>query len=477
MALQDVILTIDDPGIGRAVDARVIPWLIGTADQGSTTVAASFGRPTEVIDTYGGGPLVVAAAHVLRKGGRPVRLLRVPSNADASIGAVTQVGAGPVMTVTGTVNDEYAVRAEVTRAGGEDVGRIRYTLDAYDEDQFPATFVGDFTIDLAAGEVILVGTGMTLVFGVAVDLVLGTTYSFTTTPPHYGATDIATAFTIIEASGLSWRFASFIGHATTIATALTDLAAIRSGIEALFAEHRYVLGMGGVGRDNPAVTIAAYDFVSIDVSTQFGHEFVLASVPIAGRVVSKVSKMVVAAARAAASFISTDLSRTATGPLKDVVGIDHDEFILASGLDDERISTSRTYVEQPGFYFSNIYMASLVTSDFQFWQHALTMRIGCQVVFDRMFKYLSASLRTAAGGVLDAADAADIDADVNQGLTDALLRPLNAEGNRGHASAAIFAVDDDVDVLTSGELTGELAVQPLFYPKIIRVRLGFRRIL
>lgn len=479
---QNVSFSIDDPGIGQAVDARIIPILIGTATAGSTTEIKSFSKVSEAITEYTSGPLAEALAAMLARGGRPVRALRVNGSIAATTSAVTEAGPnGPNMTVTGTPRDAYNVRVEVVKAGVGGTARVKYTLDAWDEKRFAATFTEEITTTVNGmnHEVALTGTGLTVSWVTADgNLVVGTTYSFTTTAPHFQAAEVTTAYDLIDVYPLPWRFISLVGDPATIAAANTLNATLKTRHEALFNLHKYVLAMTSVSRDTTTNVIATgSSLVSRDIAPLYGMAYMVSSVPIAGRSVARFSATVPAAIRAAASRISTDLSRAASGALSGVLGVTYDEFNDADGISDLKIGVFRSWPDKPGFYFDNVYLASPTNSDFRYWQHGLVMKIACATVYDRMWKYLSASLRTGAGGTVDAADAKDIEADVLDGIDVALVQPNNEEGTRGHISARQFFIDRTVDLLSTQELVGELAIQPLGYPKLITVRLGYKKIL
>ena len=95
--------------------------------------------------------------------------------------------------------------------------------------------------------------------------------------------------------------------------------------------------------------------------------------PFVGWATPKRPSTYVVAARAAASLISTDLARTATGPVPSVVAISHDEF-QTEVMDAAGFSTLRTFQGQEGFWITNARLKSPAGSDFEFWQHWIAER-------------------------------------------------------------------------------------------------------
>src|SRR5690625_4977276 len=112
--------------------------IVGPADSGPANQPAAFGRLNPIIETYGGGPLVEAAAYALERYGRPVLLVRTDSDPGSypADDAVDFEGDG-TSTITvddqGTApNDDYECVIEVIKGGtiGMDGITFRWSLDA-----------------------------------------------------------------------------------------------------------------------------------------------------------------------------------------------------------------------------------------------------------------------------------------------------------------------------------------------------------
>jgi hypothetical protein len=181
----------------------------------------------------------------------------------------------------------------------------------------------------------------------------------------------------------------------------------------------------------------------------------------------------VAAARAAASLISTDLARFASGALTGVTAISFDEF-KQGVIDDAKFGSLRTFQGVEGFYITNARLKSPIGSDFEFWQHGRIMDEACRILYQAQLRFLSAGVRTNNGtGTIDERDAVRIEKEVTAQLEAVLLQPKNAEGFSGHVSALSYRVSRTQNVLTTKVLATELAIRPLGYPKTITTTVGY----
>jgi len=303
----------------------------------------------------------------------------------------------------------------------------------------------------------------------------GDVYTFETTAPPIATADI----TAIATNNLLLPYLSqfdFVALAGTPATctladALADvLDPVLSALESSGQRKPGILGAGEAGG-----TIGDYAVVSSRLCGMYGEAGVTSPLPITGLGVEQVGAHVPLVARVAGNLISTDPIRVASGPLASVQWITHDEFVEQS-IDDDRVGTLRTWPGNRGFYVTNAWMQSAANSSIRYFQHALVLARACTVAAAAQARYIGASIRTGAGGVVAEADALAIERDVFNQLAAALLQPKNAEGTKGHVSALSYTIDRSVSLLSTERIEAELSIQPLGYPRTITTTVGFRAI-
>jgi hypothetical protein len=125
------------------------------------------------------------------------KIIAVPATAtNGSSSAVTQSGAGPLVTLSGNPLCHYKIKVEILLGGARGTATFRYSLD----DGY--TWSG--TIATAATYLMYDGsfsTGVTLNFATGTNYVLGEIYSATSTGPTVSTTNLGTAMTALRASG------------------------------------------------------------------------------------------------------------------------------------------------------------------------------------------------------------------------------------------------------------------------------------
>lgn len=118
---------------GAGAGQRII--MMGYSSGGRAAASAAPERyltSANLESTRGNGLLIEVAAKVLAaKGDQLITALEATSA--GTIGAVSQTGSGPLITVAGTVRGKFSVRVKVTKAGTTDGGaaRVKIALDGY----------------------------------------------------------------------------------------------------------------------------------------------------------------------------------------------------------------------------------------------------------------------------------------------------------------------------------------------------------
>lgn len=472
MAIPSITQTIRDPGLATTPAAITNFLFLGCAEKGSTTAVTAFANPGDVIDTYGQGPLSEDLCYFLALAGGPVYGLRLAGSVAATKSSVTvartSTSTGTVA-LTGTALDTYDAKVEIRSTGALGVAQFRYTLDG------GLTYSGDIIVP-SGGSYTLANTGIGLTFTAnsgPIILEKGDTFSFTTTEPTFGTTDLATGMDAVKADNTPLAAIILSGQFATASSAATVAAAMAVHASALFQLYRPVRFMMDAGDEAVATVKTAFAAFSSDRASLGYRRCALTSAkPIIGRGSPKCSVVRALAARAGASLLSTDLAWYSAGALAGCQSITHNEY-LSELMDIDGFSTLRTHQGIPGFFPTNVRLRSAPGSDYQYWQHGRVMDAATTTAYIALLPYLSSSVRTIAGGKIDPRDAGSWEAKVYDALRTVLLDPDNAQGTQGHVSALDVAIDRNNNVLASGTVKVKVAIQPLGYAKYIVNELSF----
>lgn len=440
---------------------------LGTCQKGSTTAISAFSSPGDVIDTFGDGPLSEDLCYFLAIAGGPVYGLRLTGSVAATTSSVSVTRAASATgtcAVSGTALDSYDARVEIKLTGTPGTSQFRYSLD------------GGFTfspqiITPSGGTYALPNTGLTLTFANSVDK--GDVFTFTTTEPGFGTTDLATGMAVVQADNTPIAAIILSGMFPTSSAAATVAAAMATQASSLFQLYRPIRFMMDGGDDVVATTKTSFAaFVSERAAVCYRRETLTSAKPIVGRGSPKCSTVRGLAARAGAQLISTDLAWFSLGAIPGCQAITHNEY-LTELMDTAGFSTLRTHQGIPGFYPTNVRLMSAPGSDYQFWQHGRVMDVATSTAYIALLPFLSSSVRTVAGGKIDPRDAGAWEAKVRDALRTVLQDPDNAQGTSGHVSALDVAIDRNNNILASGVVKVKVAIQPLGYAKFITNELSF----
>jgi hypothetical protein len=481
MTFPSQTLTVRDPGIGVTAQASGAPVLSGIAHGGSTStgVLASISDPGQIRAQIGYGQLAEDVALALQKFGGPVFYV-IHSSAQSvtlTTAAMTQTGSvsPPAVTVSGSPNDYYNLRVEVMVGGTRGTATFRFSLDAWDANYAPFT---QSAVRATAATYAIANSGLTLNFP-AGTYVAGDVYSLSTVPQEVGSTDLSAVATVLENAAATNFFLWLVSGMQPDATTGASLAAALSGyLTTLTNSFRYVRAFLDVGSIDTAANVktAAAGWTSNRVSPAYGYVIraVADGMAFEGWSYRKCSCSAGIGVRAMSELISSDLSRTAAGADEGVVKIVLDGFYDQT-VDAAQISTMRTWAGIPGFYIANAKLKCSFGSDFTDLQFGRVMDVACRTTYEALFPFQSASfrVRTDGTGQIDPRDAKQVEAPVNNSLADNLLRQNNARGIPGHVSAVNYAVDLTVNLLTTGQLKGTVAIVPLGYAKTIATDLFF----
>lgn len=443
---------------------------MGVAQKGPTNAVSAFSSPGDVIDTFGQGPLSEDLCYYLAIAGGPVYGVRLTGSTAASNSSVTPTRVASstgTIAVSGSALDSYEGRVEIRVTGALGAAQFRYSLDG------GYTYSAQIIVP-SGGTYALTDSGLTLTFaGSGSAFEKGDVFTFTTTEATYSTTDLNTGMDVVKADNTPIAAIILSGVFATASASATVAAAMSVHASALFQLYRPIRWMQDAGNDVVATTKTGFAaFSSERSSICYGRAVCTSGKPIVGRGSPKCSIVRPLAGRAGANLISTDLAWFSLGALPGVQAITHNDY-LQQLMDLDGYTTLRTHQGEPGFFPTNIRLKSASGSDYQFWQHGRVMDVMTTTAYRALLPFLSSSVRTVGGGVIDPRDAGAWEAKVYDALRTNLLDPDNAQGTQGHASALDVSIDRRNNVLSSGTVKVKSACQPLGYAKQIENELSF----
>lgn len=475
MALPGITNTALDNQLGVTQPATSTPHVIGvgsgaTLALNTPTLVANQRHWLELTGNDRESPLADAVGYALDNAGGPVVVTRATAGVAAVMSAVAQSGAGPVITEDSPTNspkNTYEVIVEITKAGALATSEYRYTLD--NGANWTPSFVTAATIALGTS-----GISLDMAAGT---YVLGERYSFTTTAPHFDATNLNTALTAAQlaTATLDWDFYALAGQPATAAAGVLLFSALATFLNSeSTGPDRYYRAMMNGGTNNAAATLTAYNAVnSTRILVAYLTGNAPAPFPVLGR--GRATKMPLVngvLARAAGNLMSTDLAQVAgaqsVGALVGFTSIEHNEFLAESGLDAAKITTARTYPNTTGFFLTNAWLKSAAGSDYEYWQHGRIIDEAMTVVAQQHTQLLHRNfeVKNDGTGSFTEASAQEIEKIVQRALDQVIgsgardIGPTTISGKRGHVSEQRYQVDRTNNVLTTKTLQASWAAVP-----------------
>jgi hypothetical protein len=309
---------------------------------------------------------------------------------------------------------------------------------------------------------------------------LGDTHTWTSTAPHYTTTNLGAAVTALLAQlgtkklrkvALAGKHASGAAAATMAAAAATHAATLESRFQ-------FTRWMMDAGTDTAAAVLTAFAAFADDrVAVAFGNADLIGLGGIVGMGSPQYPTLNAVFERAVKADLSENLGRFASGPLRGVLAISHDEDKAIAFSESDRITTLRTHPATTGFYVTNGYLKSPSGSDFLYWDWGITIDEICSVTHKALQRWVLAKLRSLKDGTgkLDPRDAARVEGSVQPALKAALRDPTNIEGFQGHVTDIKFAANQSNDYLSTRTLRGSTAALPMSPAEGIVTDIGFAR--
>jgi hypothetical protein len=474
MPLYGQTITVNDPGLGLVEPAPTTPLVMGCSQSGTVTELVTCANKNAAITAFGQGPLTECICHILDVSGGPVHGVRLTGSVAGTASAVTPVLVGAAtgtITVAGAPFDSYEVIIEITASGTLGTGEFMYSLDDGN------TYSEELLIP-AGATFAIPNTNLTLTFvpGAGADFYDdGDVHWFDCVAPMYAAADILAGVTALLAlpATTEWAFIAMAGESTSAANAATLFAAYETHAATMTGAFRFCRWIVDAGSDTAAAVRTAMAAVSnARINVCYDRADTATGKAFGGWGQPSFPLVYNVAARAARELLSTDLGRVASGSLDGVTAIDHDEYV-SQNLDNDKITTARTWPGRAGFYLTRGRLKCAAGSDFQDWQLGRIMDVACRRVYLTQQNFIGVGVRTNSDGTIDERDALRLETRGVEPLRADLTQPDNAEGTRGHVSALNYAIDRTNNVLTTSTIQSEVGIRPLGYARWITTQVGF----
>ena len=462
-------ITVRDGGTGQVSSAVALPLVYAVTSGGVADTLYQYSDPNALRDVQGEGPAVELALAVIQAAGG-VLLMKTQNSTAGANGSVTKVAVDSstgTITLSGAPRDNYRALIEITVTGALGAGKFKYSLTRKDDNISAYEFSPEITIP-SGGTYALGDTGITLTFvagGGPVIFEVGDQHRFDSTAPHYTSADLTAATTALltQIGSRKIRQVYFAGKNVDGAGAATIAASVSTQLTTLESNDYYARAMMDGGDDTAsAVQTALASFTDSRVAVYFGDSDQTTLNPAPGWGTPRLPAMNAAAERAAAANLSENLGRKASGALRGVVKITHDEGTNTQFAESDKICTLRTYRGEPGFYVTNGFLKSPLGSDFKFWEWGRVADEICDTVFEGQKAFTLASLeaKSDGSGSLTPSSAKIIEGAVNGQLKARLRDPYNAEGTKGHVSALSYSVDQTNDFLATQTIQSTASAVP-----------------
>lgn len=464
-----------------------IQCIVADANAGPLDTPAVFSKPTAIVSTFGGGPLVERACRALADEDGPgyVVCVRSDRTTDGAASAVNDSATTGTSVPSVDVDpiqpwDAYEVEFVVVLGGTIGTGPItlKYSLDGG----------RNFSKNVSLGNAntyTVPNSGVVVNFA-AGTLVTGDSFTFTTSAPKWNAADLAVSLAAVQASSQPIE-SVWVGGACS-GTEKDTIIAARAASNAVgkFRTFHCETRMPGLTESDATFQASVIaDFAGHkDSGVEVVSDCALVTSSVPGRIAVWQLRMPAALGvvpRYAAVEPHIDIAAKDLGPLdgvhiKDANGnpYSHDEA-ENPGLDDAGFTTLRSWADKPGeAYVNNPRIQSTSGSDFVFVQYRRVMNLLRRGLKSYLESRLSKDVRVRTKGALRGrileSEAKEIEAGANRALW---LAAKEGRYISGDQTDSRFVLSRDDDILATSTLHYQARAVPRGYIKSIDGDLGF----
>jgi hypothetical protein len=375
----------------------------------------------------------------------------------STLGAMTQSGAGPVVTKAASPVDAYDVLVDIVTTGGLGSGAFIYSTDGGNN---PSAVIA---IPSGGGAYAIPGTGVVLTF--AGSFIEGDTYAFSTTAAAATVGDITAALDAVHAQPTEWDHVHIVGTPTSAANAYTLAVAVDTKMVGMEAAFRYAYAVIECPTSEAdSALISAFTPLGTTRVMVCAGDAALVSV-INGRINRRNAAWVVTS-RIALILQSEDPAWVGRGALPGVDSLYRDEG-STPGLDEQRFTTLRTHRGRNGYYITNARTMAPGGSDYTYITNRRVMDTACRITRAAELPYVNQDvLVDKTTGFIDEKEAQRFEADVNSQLRSGVVAP-------GLASDSRVVMSRTANLLGGQPAPVTVRVLPKAYLKNIDTNIGF----
>lgn len=467
MPAPSVAFNIVNGGLGNSAPSPSSSiCVIGTSSAGvAAAVTGPYASPAAVTAALGYGPGPELLCYLIASGIQPCFVKAAGTTAGTN-SAVVKVGTGvTVMTVTGVPLDRYSVVVTCTTAG---------TVGTAPEPTFTLSLDGGLStsgnILMPVGGVYAIpNTGISLNFTIAT-MVLGDTFTFTTTAPAWVGADVTAAVLALKVDTNPSHLSSLVYLVGECSA--TNAGLFSAGLGAFLAAKKFVRGVCE-SVDFGVLTEAAWmTAIQADYAT---YTSTLVSVAAGPTVVpSALSGVQYRRCGAGWSYIQrlglvtigTSAAEVDLGALPNIQTVYHDEYSVP-GLNANRFVTLTSIPGLIGYYITLPNLMYSVGSDFTEMQYGRVMDQACFSTYGFFVQRLNSKVRLdrKTGFILEK-DARALESGNNAALKSSLVNP-------GEVSDAQTIVSRNDNISSTKTLTVTVKVLPAAYIEQVSVTMTF----
>ncbi len=471
MAQPSVTLNTQDGNLGTLPASGGRPLVVvGVASLGSTDIPTSIARDSELISTFGKGPAVDLASYHIKKTGKPVLFVKTGATVVGTYDTIDVTGVNGTSVVTvdaGTEPDnDYEIVVKIVVAGTIASPGITYQTSRDGGRNFgPITALG------VASTITVLETG-----GITFDLAAGTlaaldTWSITGVAPKWNTGELTSAMQAVRNNGIKISLIALAGpcataDVNTFSSEVSGMASIGKKVSG-FCHFRMKLVA-----ESEATYIAAVNTEYAAVASTFVEVCAGDCELTVDAMIAKRPNILPIASITADNSISEHVASPLLGSLDvnlrdDKGNPKHHDETLNPGLQDERVSTLRTFNSLAGTYSNFNQLISALGSDFKLHAHRRVFNAVLEALDTYFVIRLNKSVRVdAVTGFIVEEDALEIENGARAAMRGAVL--INPD-----ASAVEFTLSRSDNLLSTSTLTGDASITPLAYLQNIVVNVGF----
>lgn len=430
------------PGTRAPLPVSNATLVIGAASAGTDNAIVKISSTSELLEEFAAastapGPLCHCAAMYLSIAKSPLYCMRINDSAAGVMGSVTKTAAGAG---TGTVAnnssvpvDAFSVIIEILSTGTVTAGTFTYRYSLDGGDNYTGTIQGP-TNGGGSSNVSLGTTGISVTFadggGPTTGFLDGDLFSFSTTAPGWGTSDLQAALDAFIASEYRIRRIHVVGVSST-----TLHAAIITRLTTAFNSYKYTRLIEESDDQGGGESVATWAASVISDYSTANNRTVVAAGWIETSLVLNQDNLALQlrrpiawtiGPRQAAIDVSQDAGAVVDGPLTGVVVSDTYPFAqdgrLATTFEGRGITYAQSYIGRSGIYAAGVFTRSDGADASHRLAHGQVLDVLLETMYDQLLDYINTNVPANSDGTITEAAAASIEAQLNAAVEQSVVQ-------------------------------------------------------